>query len=320
MKILVIRLSSIGDIVMMTPAVRCLKLQQNTDIHFLTKQAFTGLVSSNPYIDKVIPYEKGKAFIKQLKQEKYDYVVDLHNNLRSTRIRMKLKCPHSKINKLSIHKQVLIHTGISNLPNLHVAHRAIDALAHFDVTDDEKGMDFFLNPGTENKAENLGKPFVSLALGTTHFTKNIPYEKLETLIKNSPLHVLLLGGPKEKEIGEKLEQSYPHSCTNMAGKTSLQESALLIRESKYFIGGDTGMLHIACALKVPTISIWGATIPEYGVYPYYGEKEVPHFVNEVSLKCRPCSKHGSAKCPKKHFNCMNIQNMDIIASQQKELA
>jgi ADP-heptose:LPS heptosyltransferase len=306
---------------MTTPAVRCLKLQKNVEIHFLTKRVFTHIIDANPYIDKIIAFDKeDKEIVKKLKAENYDYVVDLHNNIRSSRIRRKLKKPFSKLYKLSIHKEVLIHTGISNLPELHVAHRMIDALKEFEVEDDEKGMDFFIHKETENKLENAPKSFIALSLGTTHFTKNIPDKTLEFIIENAPHEVVLLGGPKEKALGESLEKSCAGRCVNMAGKTNIQESALLISNAQYFIGGDTGMLHIACALKKPTLSIWGATIPEFGVYPYYGKEEVTHFIHEVALKCRPCSKHGSAKCPKKHFNCMQLQDLEKIAVHMKELA
>ena len=306
---------------MMTPAVRCLKLQKKVEIHFLTKRVFTDILSANPYIDKIIAFDKEeKGFIKKLKAEDYDFVVDLHNNIRSGKIRRKLKKPSSKLYKLSIHKQVVIHTGISNLPNLHVAHRAIDALHSFDVVDDEKGMDFFIDKNTKNPFKDEGKPFVTLALATTHFTKNIPDTTLKFIIENAPHNVVLLGGPKEKALGESLQKEYEGRCVNMAGQTNLQQSALLISKSKFFIGGDTGMLHIACALKIPTLSIWGATIPEFGVYPYYGSEEVPHHIHEVTLNCRPCSKHGSSKCPKKHFNCMYLQDLNKIALHMKDLA
>ncbi len=306
---------------MITPAIRCLKQQTNHEIHFLTKKSFTSILSANPYIDKIIPFEKNdKQIIKKLKDENYDFVVDLHNNIRSTKVRKKLKKPFSKLYKLSIHKEVLIHTGISNLPNLHVAHRAIDTLKSFDVQDDDMGMDFFIHEETKHKTPPGITKYICLALGTTHFTKNIPEDTLKFIIENAPYTVLLLGGPKEKALGESLEKEFPERCSNMAGKTNLQESALLIKHAEYFIGGDTGMLHMACALKKRTISIWGATIPEFGVYPYYGKEEVPFHMHEVNLKCRPCSKHGSSKCPKKHFNCMKLHDLSLIAEQMKTLA
>lgn len=306
---------------MTTPAIRCLKQQKNPEIHYLTKKAFVPILASNPYIDKIISFEKtNKSLVKDLKEEKYDFVVDLHNNLRSSKIRFQLRRPSSKLYKLSIHKEVLIHAGINNLPNLHVAHRAIDTLQEFSINDDEQGMEFFIDDQTVNKAENFKDSFITLALATTHYTKNIPEETLHFIVENAPDQVVLLGGPKEKELGERIEKAFPSQCINMAGKASIQESALLIQKSKYFVGGDTGMLHIACALKIPTISIWGATIPEFGVYPYYGKNDIPHFIHEVHLKCRPCSKHGSSKCPKKHFNCMQLQNLEKIASHLKELS
>src|SRR5579862_4942407 len=94
MKFLIIRFSSIGDIVLTTPVIRCVKKQvDNAEVHFLSKRSFKTVTDCNPYIDKFFYYDNNLAeLIKELKKEKYDFVIDLHKNIRSYRIRFALQC------------------------------------------------------------------------------------------------------------------------------------------------------------------------------------------------------------------------------------
>lgn len=315
MKVLIIRFSSIGDIVMTSPVVRCVKKQLGAEVHFATKKSFRLLVENNPYIDKIHLLEDNwKTFLKDLKAEKYDLIIDLHNNLRSRRVSLSLGLKSRKINKLSIQKEVLIHTGISNLPNVHFSERGLETVIDLGVKNDAEGMDFFVPAYAKKELLFPAKSYITIALATAHETKNIPKELLNNIIQYATLPVILLGGKTEKLLGDELQKMNPQKAINLAGECSLAESAAYVETSKLFIGGDTGLLHIAAALKTPTISIWGATIPEFGVAPYYGKYKIPHYLHEIKLPCRPCSKHGSAKCPKKHFNCMMLQ--DKMAIQQ----
>lgn len=305
---------------MTTPVIRCIKQQLDCEVHMITKKSFAGIVQDNPYIDKLFLFENNmKALISSLKKEKYDRVIDLHNNLRSKRLSMALKVKTSRISKLSIHKEVLILTGISNLPDLHFSERGLDTVSDLGVKNDHEGMDFYISASAKSSEFLPKEPFVGLALATAHYTKNIPLDLIEFMIQKSTLPVVLMGGPKEKVIGESLVSKFPNKTINTAGLCSLQESSYLVSQAKYLIAGDTGLMHIAAALKKPTLSIWGATIPEFGVFPYYGKYDIPHFIHEVKLSCRPCSKHGSAKCPKKHFNCMNLQDKVGIAEHMHVL-
>lgn len=320
MKILIVRFSSIGDIIMTTPVIRCLKKQLDAEIHFATKNSFSSLLVENLYIDKLILLQDDwTGFMKELKNESYDLIVDLHNNLRSRRLSAGLRQKTVKINKLNIHKQLIIYTGIDHLPNIHVAERGLETVKFLNVQNDFEGMDYFFPKDMPFVHPFNTGDFVTLALGTAHFTKNIPRDLLEFIIDNCPYPMIFLGGPKEKELGEQLAMKDPQRLMNMAGKCNLTESALYVEKSKYTIAGDTGVLHIAAALKKPTISIWGATIPEFGVFPYYGKYDIPHLMHQLMLSCRPCSKHGSAKCPKKHFNCMNLQDRVEIAESMNTL-
>lgn len=291
---------------MMTPVPRCISLQTNAEVHFLTKRAFFPLVSHNPHIDYIHSLEE-ENILEKLKNESFDEIIDLHNNIRSRKFTSLLGVPKHRIRKLTLQKYLKIYTGIDVLPNgKHVSHRALDQVNFLDVEDDGKGMEVFLPDYPEENNE-----YICLALRTAKETKNIPLEKIEEIIERVNYPIYTLGGPEDADLGNQFEAKYPH-VTNFAGKSDLEKSMQLVKYSKLLISGDTGMLHIACALKKPTVSIWGATIPEFGVFPYYGDEEVPHYISEVHLSCRPCSKHGTQKCPKKHFRCMHDQNVDKI--------
>jgi ADP-heptose:LPS heptosyltransferase len=128
----------------------------------------------------------------------------------------------------------------------------------------------------------------------------------------------MLGGPADQERFQSIAETYSN-VISLAGLTSLHESAYVIKQSTVAIATDTGMMHIAAAFKKPMVSIWGSTIPTFGMYPYYGDELVVNHISEVdNLSCRPCSKIGFKKCPKKHFNCMKMQNVEQIVYKVKE--
>lgn len=318
-KILIIRFSSIGDIVMMTPAMRCLALQSDYQVHFLTKKVFGSLAEHNPYLSKIY-FLEDEDLIDSLKSENYTHCIDLHNNIRSHKLTKQLKLKTKRINKLTWPKLLKIHTPIDRLPRkLHVAHRALHTIEFLGVQDDDEGMEVFF-PDNYSFKEPVNGAFITLALGTAKVTKNILVDQLRFIIEKCPIPVILLGGNNEKDLGEKLANDFEH-VYNLAGHCSLLDSMFLVKKCRFFIGGDTGLLHIACALKVPTISIWGATIPEFGVFPYYGKYDVPHYIHEVQgLNCRPCSKHGTQKCPKGHYSCMKDQSLSSIERSIQQLS
>jgi ADP-heptose:LPS heptosyltransferase len=130
--------------------------------------------------------------------------------------------------------------------------------------------------------------------------------------------IIVLGGKEEQQEGEKLSAKFPH-VINYCGKLSLLQSASVVAQSKFVITHDTGLMHIAAAFKKPIISIWGNTVPEFGMYPYYGKYSVENYKAEISnLNCRPCSKLGHKKCPEGHFKCMEQQDVNAMALFVKE--
>lgn len=316
MKILVIRFSSIGDIVLTTPVVRVLKLQKpESEIHFLTKASFESLLAQNPYVDKVHVLRKEEALkdlIKQLKAERFDYVIDLHHNLRTLKIKKALGVEAFSFNKLNIEKWFMVNLKLNFLPKVHIVDRYLATLSKFNIKNDNAGLDFFM--GDEVPAIALPPAYIAIAIGANHATKKLPISKWIEICKQLPLPFVLLGGKSETdEAQEIISKSERRDSLNLVNQLSLSGSAYVTQKAKLLITHDTGLMHIGAALKVPILSIWGNTIPEFGMYPYYGDEKIPHIMQEVkNLSCRPCSKIGYDTCPKGHFKCMEQQSVEGI--------
>lgn len=318
-KFLVIRFSSIGDIVLTTPVVRCLKLQvEGAEVHFLTKPAFAAMLAKNRYISKIhtlseIPGET----IDLLRGEGFDYVIDLQNNLRSLRIKRSLKRMYFTVNKLNLKKWLLVNFRINRLPHLHIVDRYLKTVGLFDVKNDGVGLDFFI-PEEEmvhisSLPEAFQKGYITAAIGAKHKTKRLPPDRWSELVGKLQKPVVLIGGTEDRPDGEKIIAALPgKAILNGCGRWTINQSASVIEQSEYIITHDTGMMHIAAAFKKRIITIWGNTIPQFGMYAYLpGEGSVNFEVN--GLACRPCSKLGMEKCPKKHFRCMMDHNIPMIA-------
>lgn len=325
-KILLIRFSSIGDIVLTTPIVRALKEQLKCELHVLTKKQYAGIYKNNPRVDFVHSFEKNIAeIIIKLKNENFDFVVDLQKNLRSHKVVKALKKPSASFPKLNIEKWLLVNFKINKLPEKHIVDRYFEAVKPLGISNDRLGLEYYL---PKNEAidpvsikETLKNGFVAWVIGGQHFTKIMPAEKVSFIISKLNLPVVLLGGPEDKDRGEEIvELSDNHSVFNTCGQFSLNGSASLVEQSKLVITNDTGLMHIAAAFKKPIISIWGNTIPEFGMYPYLPDKEDKFVISEVKdLSCRPCSKLGHKKCPKKHFKCMLEQDEEFIVKSANVL-
>ena len=148
-------------------------------------------------------------------------------------------------------------------------------------------------------------------------------EKLKELVTLIDHPLVLLGGPEDKANGEELAALDPIKIYNACGKFNLNESADLVRRAKLIITHDTGLMHIAAAFKKPIISIWGNTVPAFGMYPYYGRTSFnqvqPYELIEVNgLGCRPCSKIGYDACPKKHFKCMQDISLQQVVTNTRQ--
>lgn len=325
MKFLVIRFSSIGDIVLTTPVVRCLKKQVATaEVHYLTRKRYAGIVEGNPYIDRVHAMEDNlDEVIATLQAEDFDYVIDLHHNLRTLKVKRALGKQAFSFNKLNIEKWLLTVLKINRLPDIHIVDRYMETVSSFGVRNDGAGLDYFIPEAELIQESDIPTShhagYIGLVIGAAHNTKKYPPERLQEFCTGIDHPVIVLGGKEDAERGEQLAAIDPFKIYNACGKFSLHESADLVRRAKLVVTNDTGLMHIAAAFKRPVVSLWGNTIPGFGMYPYYGgnylshQQQGPFDILEVNgLRCRPCSKIGYDKCPKGHFKCMREIGADRL--------
>jgi ADP-heptose:LPS heptosyltransferase len=345
MKILVLRFSSIGDIVLTTPVLRGLKQQvPGAVVHMATKPAYRGIIEPNPHVDKG-HYLTGSLgqLVAELKAERFDFVVDLHNNLRTSLIKAQLGVKSASFDKLNWRKWLLVNLKLDTMPRVHIVDRYLAAAASLGVKNDGLGLDYFIPAKDEVDLAALPAGFqrgyVAFAIGAQHATKRLPVERIIELCGLLRQPVLLLGGPEDESTGHVIElafekqvaasppapgripenpyyfpaepalgQSAQTTIYNACGKFSLNQSASLVRQARFVVSHDTGLMHIAAAFRKEIYSVWGNTVPEFGMYPYRTEFRV---LEVKGLACRPCSKIGYEKCPQGHFRCMRDIKFDL---------
>ena len=314
LKILVVRFSSIGDIVLTTPVVRMLKKQLNAQVHFLTKSAYVSLLKNNPYIDSVYQIENSiTEVIADLKKEKYDYVIDLHSNLRTQILKFRLGVAAKSFNKLNMEKFMLTNFKLDKMPKTHIVDRYLETVKHLGIKNDNQGLDFFLSANDKLDISIFPKNYIVFVIGGQHATKILPNEKIISIIKKVNKPVLLIGGPEDAHKGEEIAKACD-KVVNTCGKYSILQSASLVQQATMVITHDTGMMHIAAAFNKKIYSVWGNTVPEFGMYPYL-ESEQSKRIEVKGLNCRPCSKIGYDKCPKGHFKCMQEIDENLFLSE-----
>jgi ADP-heptose:LPS heptosyltransferase len=343
MKFLIIRFSSIGDIVLTTPVIRCLKKQlPDAEVHYLTKESFHSVVEHNPYIDKIhLLAHSWDLMIHELSLEEYDYIIDLHHNVRTLRVKRSLDKSSHSFYKLNFQKYIYVNLKWNVMPRVHIVDRYMKTVESFGVKNDGAGLDYFISEKDETKKNDIPVShhagFVGIVIGAAHNTKKYPVHKLRELCSQLEHPVILLGGKEDWQNGDEIASVDPVKVYNACGKFSINESADLVRKSKLIVSNDTGLMHIAAAYKKPVISLWGNTVPSFGMYPYYGNNyihatrttthppaqskdseqsrgtgndntttpDLPYDILQVNkLKCRPCTKIGYDKCPRGHFKCM----------------
>ncbi len=314
LKILVVRFSSIGDIVLTTPVVRMLKKQLNAQVNYLTKSTYITLLKNNPYIDSVYQIEDSiNEVIADLKKENYDYIIDLHNNLRTQILKLRLGVPSRSFNKLNMEKFMLTTFKMDSLPEVHIVDRYLDTVTHLGVQNDNEGLDFFLNYKDKVDLSQFPNSFIAFVIGGQHATKMLSTEKIISIINKLNESVVLIGGPQDFVRGEQIMAATKNTF-NSCGKYEINQSAYLVKNAKHIITHDTGMMHIAAAFKKKIYSVWGNTVPEFGMHPYLSDSN-SKTIEVKNLSCRPCSKIGYEKCPKGHFKCMQEIDENLFLSK-----
>ena len=324
-KFLIVRFSSIGDIVLTTPVIRHLKTQvEESEIHYLTKKAFAPIVESNPHVDRVHILDGNlDTNLQILRKEGIDYIIDLHHNARSARVKLRLRRMDFTVRKLNLQKWLLVNFKRDRLPDLHMVDRNLETIKAFIEEQDQLGLDYFIPESEEVDLASLPEAFrngyIGLSIGAQHETKKLPVDSIIELCRSITYPVLILGGPSDRANGEKIAGALnDRAILNTCGSYSIHQSASLVKQSRILITHDTGLMHIGAAFGRIILSIWGNTIPRFGMYPYRADPASLQFEIE-NLRCRPCSKIGYQKCPKKHFRCMVDQDIQAIASNANKL-
>jgi ADP-heptose:LPS heptosyltransferase len=327
MRLLIIRLSSIGDIVFTTAAIRCAKEQiPGVEIHFLTKKSMKAVTEANPNIDHFHYHDKKLSdTIASLKAANLDMVIDLHSNFRTYRIKKALGVPAHTYQKLSLQKFFLTNFGMNLLPNRHIVERSLDPLKVLGVQNDGKGMDYFVPSNISLKPHDIPTShqagYIAIVIGASYATKKLPVEHLKQLCALIPVPIILVGGKEDAKEGEAVSSMDTAKIYNACGKFNLHESALLVKGARMVISNDTGFLYVACAFHKKTIAIWGGTSPSLQVEPYYATADLQNgqemYYNAIvpNLPCQPCSNYGTKKCPQGHFACMKKQDLHLIAEK-----
>lgn len=320
-------MSSLGDILLTYPLISILRKQNSySDIHFVVKEQFVEAIKYNPFVNKILTYSKNslKELKSTIKKNEYDIIIDLQNNFRSHQLySFNLKSKIYRFRKPTLKKFLLVNFKLNllrNNPSIAV-HYIKTVFPNFD----SKDLDLYFNIPENyqgkslenNSVENPKQKIIGICPGSKHFTKRYPTENFKILIQKLTERnfvVAIFGGKDDYEACKELE-IYP-SVKNFQNDNDLIETAALMKKCSVIITNDSGLMHLASLLQIPTVAIFGSTVREFGFFPIF-EKSI--IIENENLKCRPCSHIGKNECPKKHFKCMNEIEPNLIFSKTIEL-
>lgn len=313
-KILVIRLSSLGDILLTSPLIRLLhENYPNAQIDFLVRQEFKETIEHSPHINKLFLFDPSESSVikENIKKENYDWVIDLQNNFRSRLLTLGLKANLFRFRKPTIKKLLLVKFKINLLKKYKsIAERYIEAVPYLNFDEKDLELEFFFPAEKDSEARKIlignfeEDVIVGICPGSKHFTKRYPISQfLEVIRKLNRMNfiTILLGGIEDEEICREISYEIP-GVLNLQNNNNLYLTAALMKRCSVILTNDSGLMHLSSALKVPTVAILGSTVREFGFAPI-NEKSV--IIENNKLNCRPCSHIGRSSCPKKHFACMD---------------
>ncbi len=331
-KILIIRLSSIGDIILTTPVIRLLRKRfPEAHIDYLTKSRFAGLLRHDPQIDRLIEFPetgtlKNLFQIRHfLREQNYNVIIDLHKNFRSLILSVRQNTKFTgRLRKYGWPRFNLVKFGRDIYCSVQpVLQRYIDVAAPLQIIDDGAGTELFLaqedHSGFQHKSglgQETRNPIIALAPGAGYFSKRWPlenYQKIAAEIIKNGKTCLVLGGPEDRRLGETIKKAAPE-IIDLTGKLSLRQSAAALKTATRLITNDTGLMHMAEAVKTPVTAIFGSTVRQLGFYPFLPQSRV--FEN-LQLSCRPCSHVGRPNCPQGHFLCMKSTKPQAVSESLK---
>ncbi len=336
-RMLIIRFSSIGDIVLTTPVIRGLNRHfPELKIDYLIKEQFRDLIAHHPGVDRVktIPHDLPFRELIQLRQQiqssgEYDYLLDLHDNLRSRILTFRSRVPCARYRKNRFRRWLFIYWKIrSPQAEKYITDRYFETVHSFGVEDDGAGLDFYFpadfgyrSPALRNRVEQFHEAElpVTVAPGAAWQTKIWMPDRFaqtcERLITELNADIALLGGSGEKELAAHLLSAAAvpkEKIHNFVGETTLLESAKILQGARMHLANDSGLTHIATAFRIPVVVILGPTAKPTVFHPKYTRHEI---VEDEDLRCRPCTHMGRKRCPLGHFRCMqNIQVEDVFSA------
>jgi lipopolysaccharide heptosyltransferase II len=326
--ILIVRFSSIGDILLTTPLVRAIRERHpDSRITFVVREDMADTIRHNKRIDEVVTWRRGSSLgdlAWQLREQEWTHRLDLHCSLRSYRLRRMIGGRWRGYSKHRFRRKMIIMShGSMGGALAPVAERYFAAARDLDVTPDGGPPEFFSSPEGEARAaailaqHQLGvdRPFIALAPGAAHFTKRWPeYHWIDMVQKiGADRDFIVLGGKAEETMAATIADAAKGSgrAVSIAGRVSHDVNGALLRRAELLISGDTGLLHLASAVGTRVVGIYGPTVEAFGFFPYQADfTAVQH-----DLPCRPCSTQGGPKCPKGHHNCLvGITADEVIAA------
>jgi heptosyltransferase-2 len=327
--VLLVRFSSIGDILLTTPLVRALaRRHPEAKLVYVTKRAMAPLVADNPHIADVValePDEPLRHLARRLRALAPTHGLDLHGSLRSAGLRLLVRCRWSGYRKRKLARTLLISTKLDAYRRrTPVAERYFDAARRLDTRPDGGPPEFCLGAGaTERVAQWLAErglaaaPLAALAPGAAHATKRWPiahWSALGERLRAAGYRPVVVGGPEDRGLAQQLVTG---DAASAAGEFSLQETGALLQRARVVVSGDTGIMHMATGVGTPVVALFGPTVGQFGFFPYVA----PSVVLERTLDCRPCSATGTAACPLGHHRCLaDIMPAEVAAAVNRLVA
>lgn len=300
---MIIRLSSLGDVLLTTPIVRALKKKYvDSEIDFLVKKEFSDVYEYNPNINQIIEFNKNDLFNirKKVCDNNYDLIIDLQNNLYSKRLTFNVQSKIYRFKKPSFKKIILVKFRIDLLKNSKSIIERYAKTASVELDND--GLEIFNADGIIEKNKTEQK-IIGFCPGAKHFTKQWPRENFILLGKELTklgFTISLFGGSAERKLCNEISKEIPNSI-NYQNENDLFQTALNMKNCYLVVANDSGLMHLAAAIKIPVVAIFGSTVKSFGFTPYGVKYKI---VENNLIDCRPCSHIGKNNCPKRHFKCM----------------
>jgi heptosyltransferase-2 len=308
-KVLIIRLSSIGDIVLTSALVRSIYDAGYTNIDFLTKPNYEEVAKAIPQISEVLTTTNSIInTAKILKARKYDLIIDLQHKLYTVGLRFLMWQSNFYVwQKKSLQKQLFVWTkNQCFLPKENMVESYFNSINTFNISYDRQYTDFLIDKDKILLPINLPDKYHVWVMGATHFTKRMPISEVEKIMHSFEIPTVLIGGDDVIADAERLHKSLPKFTINLCGKTNITTSAYIMKNAVCTYTQDTGMMHIAAALGCNIVSFWGGTSPKLGFKPLQKNGNTITCIAKENLACRPCSKYGRSNCPKGHLECMYL--------------